>query len=104
MELGSGKSLQETMANKLIALAYRSWRIKPRDIGDIVWLKQRGIDLSNTLVEKKPIAKQNQAEGFQQALSVQLMTEDEVCHDCNMEVSRFIPKQIKERTLDNPEY
>ncbi|WP_235585953.1 hypothetical protein [Shewanella frigidimarina] len=32
------------------------------------------------------------------------MTEDEVCHDCNMEVSRFIPKQIKERTLDNPEY
>jgi hypothetical protein len=33
-----------------------------------------------------------------------LMTEDEVRNDFNMEMSRFIPKQIKERTLDNPEY
>lgn len=101
------QSLQETLADKLIALAYRARRIKPRDIWDIVWIKQRGIDLSKILVEKKLTARQKQTEEFRLALSVQLaklMSEDEVRDDFNMEMSRFIPKQIKERTLDNPDY
>ncbi|RJL55154.1 nucleotidyl transferase AbiEii/AbiGii toxin family protein [Pectobacterium carotovorum] len=101
------QSLQETLADKLIALAYRARRIKPRDIWDIVWIKQRGIDLSKTLVEKKLTARHKQTDDFRQALSIQLaklMLQDEVRDDFNMEMSRFIPKQIKERTLDNPEY
>lgn len=101
------QSLQETLADKLIALAYRARRIKPRDIWDIVWIKQRGISLSKALIEKKLIARNKQIENFRQVLSVQLdklMSEDEVHNDFNMEMSRFIPKQIKERTLDNPEY
>jgi hypothetical protein len=101
------QSLQEMLADKLIALAYRARPIKPRDIWDIVWIKQRGTNLSKILVEKKLIARQKQTEDFRQALSVQLgklMSEDEVRDDFNMEMSRFIPKQTKERTLDNPEY
>ncbi|MCW3172911.1 nucleotidyl transferase AbiEii/AbiGii toxin family protein [Shewanella subflava] len=101
------QSLQETLVDKLIALAYSARRIKPRDIWDIVWIKQRGIDVSKTLVEKKLTARQKQAEDFRQALSVslaKLMSEDEVRNDFNMEMSRFIPKKIKERTVDNPEY
>ncbi|MBE5212914.1 nucleotidyl transferase AbiEii/AbiGii toxin family protein [Pectobacterium sp. A535-S3-A17] len=101
------QSLQETLADKLIALAYRARRIKPRDIWDIVWIKQRGIDLSKTLVEKKLTARHKQTDDFRQVLSIQLaklMSQDEVRDDFNMEMSRFIPKQIKARTLDNPEY
>lgn len=101
------QSLQETLADKLIALAYRARRIKPRDIWDIVWIKQRGINLSKELVAKKLNARHKQTDDFQQALSAalaKLMSEDEVHNDFNMEMSRFIPKQIKERTLDNPEY
>lgn len=101
------QSLQETLADKLIALAYRARRIKPRDIWDIVWIKQRGIDLSKILVEKKLNARHKQTDDFRQALSnalTKLMSEEEVRNDFNMEMSRFIPKQIKERTLDNPEY
>jgi len=101
------QSLQETLADKLIALAYRARRIKPRDIWDIVWIKQRGIDLSKILVEKKLNARHKQIDDFRQALSTaltKLMSEEEVHNDFNMEMSRFIPKQIKERTLDNPEY
>lgn len=101
------QSLQETLADKLIALAYRAKRIKPRDIWDIVWIKQRGIRLSTTRVEQKLAVRQKQTEDFCQALAVQvakLMSEDEVRNDFNMEMSRFIPKQIKERTLDNPDY
>lgn len=101
------QSLQETLADKLIALAYRARRIKPRDIWDIVWIKQRGIDLSKILIEKKLNARHKQTDDFRQALSTaltKLMSEEEVHNDFNMEMSRFIPKQIKERTLDNPEY
>ncbi|BBO30101.1 nucleotidyltransferase (plasmid) [Alteromonas sp. I4] len=101
------QSLQETLADKLIALAYRARRIKPRDIWDIVWIKQRGINLSKELIAKKLNARHKQTDDFQQALSAalaKLMSEDEVHKDFNMEMSRFIPKQIKERTLDNPEY
>ncbi len=101
------QSLQEILADKLIALAYRARRIKPRDIWDIVWIKQRGIDLSKILVEKKLNARHKQTDDFKQALSTaltKLMSEEEVHNDFNMEMSRFIPKQIKERTLDNPEY
>lgn len=101
------QSLQETLADKLIAFAYRARRIKPRDIWDIVWIKQRGIDLSKILIEKKLNSRHKQTDDFRQALSTaltKLMSEEEVHNDFNMEMSRFIPKQIKERTLDNPEY
>jgi len=33
-----------------------------------------------------------------------LMSDEEVHNDFKMEMSRFIPREIKERTLDNPEY
>lgn len=101
------QSLKEILADKLIALAYRSRRIKPRDIWDIVWIKQRGIALSEALVEQKLAARSKQKEEFIESLKVQLeklMQDDEVRVDFNMEMSRFIPKQIKERTLDNPDY
>lgn len=101
------QSLQETLADKLIALAYRARRIKPRDIWDIVWIKQRGIALSKPLLKQKLIARQKQTEEFHHMLTEQLdklMLEDEVRKDFNSEMSRFIPKQIKERTLDNPDY
>ncbi|HEY7774042.1 MAG TPA: nucleotidyl transferase AbiEii/AbiGii toxin family protein, partial [Marinagarivorans sp.] len=101
------QSLREVLADKMIALAYRARRIKPRDIWDIVWIKQRGIELSTELVDKKLAARNKQKIDFIDALTIQrdkLMQNDEVRRDFNMEMSRFIPQQIKERTLDNPEY
>lgn len=101
------QSLQEALADKFIALAYRAKRIKPRDIWDIVWIKQRGVGLSKGLVEQKLAARDKQTADFRQALVIQLarlMQEDEVRNDFNMEMSRFIPRQLKERTLDSPEY
>jgi len=101
------QSLQETLADKLIALAYRARRIKPRDIWDIVWIKQRGINLSLDLVDRKLAARGKLKKDFTEALQIQLeklMQDDEVRNDFSMEMSRFIPQQIKKRTIDNPEY
>ena len=101
------QSLQETLADKLIALAYRARRIKPRDIWDIVWIKQRGINLSLDLIDRKLSARGKLKKDFTEALQIQLeklTQDDEVQNDFNMEISRFIPQQIKERTIDNLEY
>ncbi len=101
------QSLQETLADKLIALAYRARRIKPRDIWDIVWIKQRGIELSQKLVDQKLAARGKLKTDFIETLQLQLeklMQDDQVHEDFNMEMSRFIPNQIKARTIDNPDY
>ncbi|MDO8283488.1 MAG: nucleotidyl transferase AbiEii/AbiGii toxin family protein [Rhodoferax sp.] len=101
------QSLQEILVDKLIALAYRARRIKPRDVWDIVWIKQRGIDISPVLVDKKLEARGKDKKEFVESLRIQidkLMQDDEVRTDFSMEISRFVPKQVKERTLDNPDY
>ncbi|PWQ92039.1 nucleotidyl transferase AbiEii/AbiGii toxin family protein [Leucothrix pacifica] len=101
------QSLKETLADKFIAFAYRARRIKSRDIWDIVWIKQRGVELSTDLVYQKLAARDKQKQDFIKALNSQLtklMQDEEVREDFNMEMSRFIPSQIKERTIDNPDY
>lgn len=101
------QSLQELFVDKLIAFAYRARRIKPRDLWDIVWIKQRGVALSRALLTNKLDARQKHMDDFHQALSVQLgqlMSNSEVCRDFQMEMSRFIPQNLKENTLDHPEY
>lgn len=101
------QSLQETLADKMIALAYRARRIKPRDVWDLVWIKQRGVVLSAGLLDKKLTARGKGKPEFMAALDVQLgklMQDDQVRQDFNHEMSRFIPQKIKERTLDNPDY
>ncbi len=101
------QSLTETLADKFIALAYRARRIKPRDVWDIVWIKQRGVAVSKQLINKKLVARGKTNEDFIEALTIQLdklQHDDEVRKDFNIEMSRFIPNQIKERTIDNPDY
>lgn len=58
------QSLKETLADKFIAFAYRARRIKPRDIWDIVWIKQRGVELSTDLVYQKLAARDKQKQDF----------------------------------------
>jgi len=58
-------------------------------------------------VDNKLAARGKRKEDFIAALNIQfekLMQDDEVREDFNQEMSRFIPKQIKERTIDNPDY
>ncbi|MBB1419354.1 nucleotidyl transferase AbiEii/AbiGii toxin family protein [Pseudoalteromonas sp. SG44-1] len=101
------QSLTETLADKFIALAYRARRIKPRDVWDIVWIKQRGVAVSKQLINKKLAARGKTNEDFIEALTIQLdklQHDDEARKDFNIEMSRFIPNQIKERTIDNPDY
>jgi len=101
------QSLEEILADKFIALAYRSRRIKPRDLWDIVWIKQQGIKVNTGLAYKKLQARGKPHDNFLEMLQAQLNrlnNADEVKVDFNSEISRFVPTQIKQRTLDNPDY
>lgn len=101
------QSLEEILADKLIAFAYRTRRIKPRDLWDIVWIRQKGISLIKDLVIKKLGARKKPVDEFINILKVQLealLHRDEVKQDFYEEMSRFIPLPIKKRTLDNPDY
>lgn len=101
------QSLAEIMADKFIALAYRSRRIKPRDIWDIIWLSQRNVEVSLKLTKSKLDARGKTFNDFQDALMSQvtkIQDNSEVRDDFYQEMSRFIPATIKARTLDNPDY
>ncbi len=101
------QSKQETLADKFIALAYRSRRIKPRDVWDIVWLHQVGTEVLDQWVDKKLDARGKTRSDFEAALRAQvtkLKTDPEVREDFTNEMSRFVSVTLKERTLDNPEY
>ena len=101
------QSLEEILADKFIALAYRSRRIKPRDLWDIVWIKQQGIKVNTGLTCHKLQARGKQHDNFLEVLQTQLdrlNNSEEVKIDFNSEMSRFVPTKIKQRTLDNPDY
>jgi predicted nucleotidyltransferase component of viral defense system len=101
------QSLNEALADKFIALAYRARRIKPRDLWDILWLKQRGISISQVLLDNKLEARGKTKDDFVEALAIQLgklLQDEEVRSDFNAEMSRFIPQRLKERTIDDSAY
>ena len=47
------ESLDEIMADKLLALAASRQRVRHRDIWDLAWLRQRGAEVRPDLVERK---------------------------------------------------
>lgn len=101
------QSLDEALVDKVIAFAFRARRIKPRDVWDLVWIQQRGIELSHRLLAQKLDARRVKVEDFHEALAVQLeqlLHHEQVQVDFQMEMSRFIAKTMRERTIDTPEY
>ncbi|GAB0154424.1 nucleotidyl transferase AbiEii/AbiGii toxin family protein [Marinobacterium sp. BA1] len=99
-------SLKEALVDKIIAFAYRSRRIKPRDIWDIAWLKQKGVDISFSLLKKKLSLREKSVSGFCTALKRQVhsLESEEAFLDFTSEMSRFLPKNVKERTLGNDKF
>ena len=101
------QSLKEALVDKVVAFAYRARRIKPRDVWDLIWIQQRGIELSQPILENKLRARGLDRDDFKQCLvaqSKQLLLGDQVRLDFQAEMSRFIPRHIQERTIDTPEY
>lgn len=101
------QSMTEILADKMIAFAYRQRRIKPRDVWDIVWLKQQRIDQNSALVSNKLIARRKDLDGFIALLHKHsaLVIHDSGCkNDFNQEMSRFLPQDVADRTIQQPTF
>ena len=97
------QSLTEILADKMVAFAYRERRIKPRDIWDIVWLKQQGIEQAPTLVIKKLEARGKLVTDFCGKIKhhSSLVENDQTTkNDFLQEMGRFLPQDVAERTVN----
>ncbi|XOV80357.1 MAG: nucleotidyl transferase AbiEii/AbiGii toxin family protein [Aestuariibacter sp.] len=101
------QSMKEIMADKMIAFAFRERRIKPRDVWDILWLNQQGISQSPVLIAQKLGVRKKPLDSFLENIdSHALLVRDnaETKQDFYQEMSRFIPKDVAERTLGNTQF
>lgn len=100
------QSREEILADKYVALALRN-RIKNRDLWDILWLQRQGVKIPVSLLADK-VKDHRQTVGF--FLSVltersQLLRQDESLRkDFTFELRRFLPINLVESTIDNPDF
>lgn len=101
------QSMTEILADKMVAFAYRERRIKPRDIWDIVWLKQQGIEQHTDLINKKLNARNKETTDFIDKINKHLNLlhiDNSIKSDFHHEMSRFVPREIAKRTLDDSNF
>ena len=101
------QSREEILADKIIALAFRPNRLKNRDLWDIAWLKQQGVELPAALIPLK-IADHRQTPGhFAAALQARLaaLKTDPVCRAAFVaEMQRFLPSRLADETVSREPY
>lgn len=101
------ESLNEIMADKIIAFAYRERRIKPRDVWDIAWLTEKGATLDREMLIKKLAMRKKPQDDFIEKITDHakwLRERDDVKTDFENELTRFLPQQIREKTLSMPDF
>jgi len=101
------QSREEILADKVVALALRENRIKNRDLWDIAWLTQQGVELPLPLIPWKiRDHKQKKAE-FIAALDARLaaLRGTPVARaDFRNEMRRFLPAAVMRDTVEKEPY
>jgi len=102
--------LDEIMADKLVSLSATQNYIRYRDIWDLAWLKQQGVELDADLVQKKLI--DYQIDNFAAKLDKRLTSiptildgqRDLLGKDFKNEMQRFLPSDVYKRTLGQAKF
>jgi predicted nucleotidyltransferase component of viral defense system len=97
------QSREEILADKLIALAFRENRIKNRDLWDIGWLVQQGVELPAKLIPLKIRDHQHSDAEFATALQARttaLKTQPAYRDDFVKEMRRFLPATAIRDTVE----
>ncbi len=101
------QSREEILADKIIAFAFRPNRIKNRDLWDIAWLKQQGVELPLALVPAKIIDHRHTFAQFRSQLKARLSglgTEPSIRRDFVKEMRRFLPAATVRETVEQQSY
>ena len=101
------QSREEILADKMVAFAFRENRIKNRDLWDMVWLVQQGIQLPGKLIPVKLADHHRDEATFAHHLELRLaslQTEPEFREDFMKEMRRFLPAKTVRDTIENESY
>lgn len=101
------QSREEILADKIIALAFRENRVKNRDLWDIAWLVQQGVELPVNLIPLKVRDHQrDDAEfvGLLQSRVQGLRSQSELRNDFVKEMRRFLPAAMLRDTFGTDAY
>lgn len=101
------QSREEILADKVIALAFREGRIKNRDLWDIAWLRQQGVELPASLIPLKIHDHRRSKEEFRSLLreKVEELGKTEVLRkDFINEMKRFLPVATAAQTVEQEPY
>lgn len=101
------QSREEILADKIIALAFRENRIKNRDLWDIAWLTQQGIELPARLIPLKIRDHQREDAEFVTLLTERtaaLQTQPAMREDFMKEMHRFLPAATVRATIEKEAY
>lgn len=101
------QSREEILADKFIALAFRPNRLKNRDLWDIAWLKQQGIELPAALIPLKIADHHQTPTRFADALHTRLAalkTDPALRAAFVAEMQRFLPSRLADETVAQEPY
>jgi hypothetical protein len=101
------QSREEILADKIVALAWRENRIKNRDLWDIVWLTQQGVELPLPLIPLKIRDHNREKAGFVSALETRLAAlrgQPDTRTDFIKEMRRFLPAAVIRDTIEKASY
>ena len=101
------QSLEEILADKIVAFACRPNRLKNRDLWDIGWLKQQNIKLPVDLVSRKVLDHGHTHTEFLSLLSArirQLNDAPDVRDEFIHEMRRFLPVEQVKQTVAKKEF
>jgi hypothetical protein len=101
------QSREEILADKIIALAFRENRIKNRDLWDIAWLVQQGVELPAKLIPLKVRDHQREDAEFVGLLEKRLSdlkTLPELRADFVKEMQRFLPAATVRDIIEKDAY
>lgn len=101
------QSLEEIYADKILAFALRRGRIKSRDLWDLLWLKQQAIKPAFELLANK--LKDHQCSqidflNLAHERAQSLINDVQVKKDFRNEMTRFLPTEIVEKTINNEQF
>lgn len=93
------ETLDEVMADKLVAFPASTKHIRYRDMWDLVWLKQQGASVNSSLVNRKLL--DYRIEDFRQKLQTRVDSLPGIISggDFHQEMKRFIPAPVYETSL-----
>lgn len=101
------ESREEILADKVIALAFRPNRLKNRDLWDIAWLHQQGVELPLSLIPVKIADHRRTHAEFRSLLSAraeELVGSESVKREFQKEMMRFLPAALSAQTIEQDDY